>query len=57
MDFYENKKTLEIIEVPFGEEKADHFVSDNPNDTKKSVYSKAASLERKIEILSVEIVK
>lgn len=57
MDYYENKKTLEIIEVPFGEEKADHFVSDNPNDTKKSVYSKAASLERKIEILSVEIVK
>ena len=56
-DFYENKKTLEIIEVPFGEEKADHFVSDNPNDTKKSVYSKAASLERKIEILSIEIVK
>ena len=57
MDYYKNKKTLEIIEVPFGEEKADHFVSDNPNDTKKSVYSKAASLERKIEILSVEIVK
>ena len=56
-DYYENKKTLEIIEVPFGEEKADHFVSDNPNDTKKSVYSKAASLERKIEILSIEIVK
>lgn len=57
IDYYEDKKTLEIIEVPFGEEKADHFVSDNPNDTKKSVYSKAASLERKIEILSIEIVK
>lgn len=39
--------------VPFGEYNANQLISDNPNDTKNSVYSRAAASERKIEIQSV----
>lgn len=44
---------LTVVEVPFGEDTADTFVSDNPNDVQNSIYSRAAALERKIEIQSV----
>ncbi|MBI2259491.1 MAG: DUF1573 domain-containing protein [Flavobacteriia bacterium] len=44
---------LLIQEVPFGEYVAEKWVSDNPNDSKNSIYSRAAALERKIEIQSV----
>lgn len=40
-------------EVPFGEYTANQLTSDNPNDVQNSVYSRAAAIERKIEILSV----
>lgn len=40
-------------EVPFGEYTANQMTSDNPNDVKNSVYSRAAASERKIEIQSV----
>lgn len=45
-----------VEEVPFGEDTSDKFVSDNLNDLKNSVYSRAAALERKIEIQSVQLV-
>lgn len=51
-----NGAKILIKEVPFGEYTADKLVSDNPNDQKNSVYSRAASLERKIEIQSISIV-
>ncbi|MBU2018982.1 MAG: DUF1573 domain-containing protein, partial [Bacteroidetes bacterium] len=48
---------LMFEEVPFGEDKSDQLVSDNLNDKKNSVYSRAAALERKIEIQSVSFFK
>ena len=51
-----NGAKILIKEVPFGEYTADKLVSDNPNDQKNSVYSRAASLERKIEIQSISII-
>ena len=44
---------LKIVELPFGENKSQKHVSDNPNNRKKSVYSKDAMLERKIEIVEI----
>lgn len=46
-----------IVQVPFGEYTANQLTSDNPNDTKNSVYSRAAAIERKIEVLSVEMIE
>lgn len=61
---YENntdniKGKLELFEEDIGELKAPKEVSDNPNDVKNSVYSRAAALERKIQIIAVstEIMK
>ena len=48
-----NGGRLTIKSVPFGEYTANKLVSDNLNDKKNSVYSRAAALERKIEIQSV----
>jgi hypothetical protein len=48
-----NGGQLEIVGVPFGEYTADKLTTDNPNDQKNSVYSRAAAIERKIEIQSV----
>jgi tetratricopeptide (TPR) repeat protein len=42
-----------IVGVPFGEYTANQFTSDNFHDQKNSVYSRAAAIERKIEIQSV----
>jgi hypothetical protein len=39
--------------LPFGEYTANQITSDNPNDLKNSVFSRAAAIERKIEIQSV----
>lgn len=50
-----NGAKITIKEVPFGEYTANKIISDNPNDQKNSVYSRAASLERKIEIQSISI--
>ncbi len=46
---------LQVKEEPFGEYKTDKNVSDNPNDTKNSIYSKKAALERKVEIIGFKI--
>lgn len=40
-------------QVPFGEYTANQLTSDNPNDVQNSVFSRAAAIERKIEIQSV----
>ena len=50
---YINSDKLSFKEVPFGEYTASNLVSDNVNDQRNSVYSRAAALERKIEIMSV----
>lgn len=50
-----NGGSIDFEKIPFGEYKSDSTVSDNLNDTRNSVYSKKAALERKIEVLSVKI--
>lgn len=45
---------LEIHQDPVGESLANKFVSDNPNDERNSIYSRAAALERKIQIIMYE---
>ncbi len=42
-----------FVGVPFGEYTANQLTSDNFHDQKNSVYSRAAAIERKIEIQSV----
>jgi len=49
----ENGGKVVFSQVPFGEYTANQLTSDNPNDVKNSVYSRAAAIERKIEIQSV----
>ena len=51
---YIENGTLQFVEVPFGENNANKMTSDNFHDQKNSVYSKAAAIERKIEIISIE---
>jgi tetratricopeptide (TPR) repeat protein len=46
----EAKPKLIIFEDPVGKEKASPFVSDNPNDLRNSVFSRAAAFERRIEV-------
>lgn len=48
---------LKIKKIPFGEVRSDTTVSDNYYNTKQSVYSKEASLERKIEIINLELIE
>lgn len=43
--------------IPFGEEKADKNVNDNPRIKKKSIYSIEAAKERKIEFVEINISK
>ena len=50
---YINVGRLKIVELPFGENKSQKHVSDNPKDKKSSIYSKDAMLERKIEIVEI----
>lgn len=47
---------LKITKVPFGEVRSDSTVSDNFYDTRNSVYSKGAALERKIEIINIQLI-
>lgn len=47
----ESKVKISIEEI--GELKASPLVSDNPNDATNAVYSRAAALERKIQIIAV----
>ncbi|MBK7683258.1 MAG: hypothetical protein IPJ26_12690 [Bacteroidetes bacterium] len=48
-------KKLEIVFLPKGEEDADKRVSDQVKDIRKSIYSKEAAMERRIEIVNIEI--
>ena len=50
---YLHNGSIKIVELPFGENRSDKKVSDNPKDRKNSVYSKNAMLERKIEIVEI----
>ena len=52
-DNSENGGKVIFSQVPFGEYTANQLTSDNPNDVQNSVYSRAAAIERKIEIQSV----
>jgi hypothetical protein len=47
----ENGGSISIYEDPLGDTQAAEFVSDNPNDKRNSVYSRAAAMERKIQII------
>ncbi len=49
-----NGAQLRFTLLPFGEYEADASVSDDLNDERNSIYSRAACLERKIEITRVE---
>jgi len=50
-----NGAQLTVDQLPFGEYKSAMGVSDDLDDQKKSIYSRAASFERKIEIESIII--
>ena len=52
-----DSNVLEIIPLPFGENQSKLGVSDDIKNEKKSIYSKGARLERRIEIESVSINK
>jgi len=54
---YIDRGLLTIEEVGAGESLAKEFVSDDLNDQRNSVYSPAAALERKIEVIDVKIEK
>lgn len=54
---YIDKGALLFNEIPFGENVANKLTSDNPNDVKNSIYSRAAAIERKIEIQSIELIE
>jgi hypothetical protein len=43
--------------LPFGEEKANKNVNDNPKNTKKSIFSIEAASERKIELVGIKILE
>lgn len=46
--------SIEIIQIPFGESQAAAEVSDELQDEEGSIYSVGASMERKIEIISIQ---
>ncbi len=48
---------LIIYEEPLGKSMAAKDVSDNPNDKRNSIYSKAAAMERRIQILYYDYTK
>ena len=53
---YIEDSLFQIIALPFGESKVSVKVSDDPNDRLKSIYSLAAVLERRIEIIDIKLV-
>jgi len=50
----ENGAKLTIYKDPIGESLSNPFVSDNANDSRNSIYSRAAAFERKIQIIMYE---
>ena len=53
MEQYIDSGNLKIIEAPYGEKSANPNVSDDPKNKEKSIYSKEAMLERKVDIFKV----
>jgi len=51
---YFDSGALEVVEKSFGEETAPETVSDDPRDTRRSIYSPEASVERRVEIIEIE---
>lgn len=51
-----SEKKIEIIFLPKGEEEAAKTVSDQTKDVRKSIYSKDAAMERRIEIVDITLV-
>ncbi|HNW90274.1 MAG TPA: DUF1573 domain-containing protein [Bacteroidales bacterium] len=49
-----NGAKLTIMEEPLGKSTASPLVSDNPNDKRNSIYSRAAAFERKVQIILYE---
>jgi hypothetical protein len=49
-----NGAKLTILEEPLGKSTASPLVSDNPNDKRNSIYSRAAAFERKVQIILYE---
>ncbi len=52
---YVSNGSLSLKTVSFGEETANKQISDRREDKQQSVYSPAAALERRVEIVSVEL--
>jgi hypothetical protein len=52
---YIDSGKLVLKNESLGKERAAKNVSDNREDTRNSVYNPAAAVERKVEIISVEI--
>jgi len=52
---YIQRGDLILRNQPFGKEKAAKNVSDKIEDIRNSIYSPAAALERKVEVISVEV--
>jgi outer membrane protein OmpA-like peptidoglycan-associated protein len=51
---YFDSGDLAVTEKSFGEETAPPTVSDDPRDTRRSIYSPEASIERRVEIIEIE---
>lgn len=51
--YLEDETKVKITIEEIGELKASPLVSDNPNDATNAVYSRAAALERKIQIIAI----
>jgi hypothetical protein len=51
--YLEDENKVKIIIEDVGELKASPLVSDNPNDATNAVYSRAAALERRIQIIAI----
>ncbi|MEI6312703.1 MAG: hypothetical protein WCP57_10625 [Bacteroidota bacterium] len=47
---------LQIVQAPFGEEKAQAGLSDDRLDTKNSVYNPKAAIERRVAIIAIDLI-
>ncbi len=56
LDYMDSTKinSLHILNAPKGKTMAKAYVSDNPNDKRNSIYSMAAALERRIQVIGYD---
>lgn len=56
LDYMDSTKinSLHILNAPKGKTMANPYVSDNPNDKRNSIYSMAAALERRIQVVGYD---